>query len=158
MMRTISVFVLVICCVLVVTSLASAETYELEGASTWIPVSVDVMTLDDGRTVTRQVLKGTAINNDPDTPLSNASQDCMFTTVTTADGSSFSSGGSCDGVDADGDVYWAIGTATEKGGTWKYIGGTGKFEGLEGGGTYQLALEWPDGKVMATWDGKATMK
>jgi len=24
--------------------------------------------------------------------------------------------------------------------------------------TYRLALNWPDGKVMATWDGSAEMK
>ena len=43
-------------------------------------------------------------------------------------------------------------------GTWHYIGGTGKFDGLTGGGTYQLALTWPDGKVLATWAGSAEMK
>ena len=116
------------------------------------------MTLPDGRTVTRQVLRGTAIADDPNTPLSLASQDCMFTTVTAADGKTFSSGGFCDGVDKDGDVYWAIGKADQNGGEWHYLGGTGKFEGLEGGGTYQLALEWPDGKVLATWEGTGTLK
>ena len=157
-MRTIQIVLLVICCIAVVTGSALAETYELKGASTWNPVSVDTVELADGRTMTRQVLNGTAIAENPDTPLSRMSQDCMFTTVTAADGKSFSTGGYCDGVDTDGDVYWAVGTATEKGGTWHYIGGTGKFEGLEGGGTYQIAHEWPDGKVMATWDGTATMK
>jgi hypothetical protein len=150
--------VLTICCVFALAGSAGAETYELDGQSTWNPVSVSTITLEDGRTVTRQVLNGTAINHDPGTPLSFASQDCMFTTVTSADGKSFSSGGYCDGIDKDGDVYWAYGKATENGGKWWYLGGTGKFEGLEGGGTYQLALEWPDGKVMATWDGTATMK
>lgn len=116
------------------------------------------MTLPDGRTVTRQVSKGTAIADDPNTPLSLASQNCMFTTVTAADGKTFSSGGLCDGIDKDGDVYWAIGKADQNGSKWHYLGGTGKFEGLEGGGTYQLALEWPDGKVLATWEGTGTMK
>ena len=157
-MKNVYIFVSVICCVLLITTSIRAETIELEGASTWNPVSTDSVELADGRTLTRQVLRGTAIANDPDTPLSRASQDCMFTTVTSADGNSFSSGGYCDGVDAEGDVYWAVGTATEKGGTWKYVGGTGKFEGLEGGGTYQIVLAWPDGKVMATWDGTATLK
>jgi hypothetical protein len=96
--------------------------------------------------------------DDPNTPLSKASQDCMFTTVTSADGKSFSSGGYCDGLDADGDVYFAYGHATQAGGKWYYFGGTGKFEGLTGGGTYNLALHWPDGKVMATWEGTGQMK
>ena len=149
---------LMICCVLGVAGSVAAQTYELKGHSTWAPESVSTITLEDGRTVTRQILKGTAINDDPNTPLSWASQDCMFTTVTAADGKSFSSGGSCDGIDKDGDVYWAYGKADENGGKWWYLGGTGKFEGLEGGGTYQLALQWPDGKVLATWDGTATVK
>jgi hypothetical protein len=139
-------------------SVADSETIVLKGRSTWIPVSETSNKLADGRTVTRQVLRGTALNDNPNTPLSNASQDCMFTTVTSADGKSFSSGGYCDGLDADGDVYWAYGSATEKGGKWYYIGGTGTFEGLTGGGTYRLALNWPDGKVMATWDGSAQLK
>jgi hypothetical protein len=48
--------------------------------------------------------------------------------------------------------------ADESGGKWWYLGGTGSFERLEGGGTYQLALEWPDGKVLATWEGTASIK
>lgn len=157
-MRQSHVVALMICWVLALAVSVAAEDYELKGHSTWIPTSVSTITLDDGRILTRQVLNGTAINDDPGTPLSLASQDCMFTTVTAADGKSFSSGGYCDGVDKDGDVYWAYGHADENGGKWWYLGGTGKFEGLEGGGNYQLALEWPDGKVMATWDGTASLK
>jgi hypothetical protein len=95
---------------------SAAETIALKGRSTWTPVSETSVKLADGRTVQRQVLRGTALNDNPNTPLSNASQDCMFTTVTSADGKSFSSGGYCDGLDADGDVYWAYGSATELGG------------------------------------------
>jgi len=157
-MRRSYIVTLAICCALALVGSVAAQTYELKGQSTWSPVSASTVTLEDGRTVTRQILSGTALNHDPNTPLSFASQDCMFTTVTAADGKSFSSGGYCDGIDKDGDVYWAIGNANENGGKWYYLGGTGKFEGLEGGGTYQMALEWPDGKVMATWDGTATIK
>ena len=157
-MRIKTVVALALCGVVVFAGMAAAEKIELKGKSTWSTVSEESMTLADGRTVTRQVLRGTAINDDPNTPLSHASQDCMFTTTTSADGKSFQSGGSCDGIDADGDVYWAYGNADENGGKWYYQGGTGKFEGLTGGGTYQLSLQWPDGKVMATWDGSAEMK
>lgn len=143
---------------LALAQLSAAETYTLTGRSIWTPESVNSSKLPDGRTVTRQVLKGTAIADETDTPLSMVSQDCMFTTVTSADGKTFSSGGYCDGVDVDGDVYWAVGTATQDGGEWHYIGGTGKFEGMTGGGKYQLAMTWPDGKIVATWDGTATMK
>jgi len=135
-----------------------AETYQLTGRSIWTPESASSSKLADGRTVARQVLRGTAIADQPGTPLSLVSQDCMFTTVTAADGKAFQSGGYCDGLDADGDVYWAVGTATEAGGEWHYIGGTGKFEGLTGGGTYKLAETLPDGKILATWDGSGTLK
>jgi len=158
MLRISFTFIVMAVGLLALAGTSAAQTYELKGRSTWSPESTSTMTLADGRTVTRQVLKGTAIADDPSTPLSLASQDCMFTTVTAADGKSFNSGGFCDGVDKDGDVYWAVGTSTQNGGEWHYIGGTGKFEGLEGGGTYQLALEWPDGKVMATWEGTGTLK
>jgi hypothetical protein len=143
---------------LALAGISGAETYKLKGRSVWTPEKVSSSKLADGRTVTRQVLKGTAIADDRTTPLSFVSQDCMFTTVTAADGKSFKSGGFCDGVDKDGDVYWAVGNADENGGKWHYLGGTGKFQDLEGGGTYQLAFEWPDGKVVATWEGTGTMK
>ena len=157
-MRMTKIVALVLCGVVAVAGAATAEKIELKGRSTWSTVSEESITLADGRIVTRQVLRGTAIADGPKTPLSYASQDCMFTTTTSADGKSFQSGGSCDGMDADGDVYWAYGNADENGGRWYYQGGTGKFEGLTGGGTYQLSLRWPDGKVMATWDGTAEMK
>jgi len=157
-MKTKTIVALMLCGVVAATGVATAEKIELTGKSTWSTVSEETMTLADGRTVTRQVLRGTAIADNPDTPLSHASQDCMFTTTTSADGESFQSGGSCDGIDADGDVYWAYANADENGGKWYYQGGTGKFEGLTGGGTYKLSLRWPDGKVMATWDGSAEMK
>lgn len=150
------VFALLVCGSFLFAGVTVAETFELDGHSIWTPISEESYSLPDGRTVTRQVLSGFSMNEEPNTPF-RTSQDCMFTTVTAADGS-FESGGFCDAVDADGDVYWAVGSATEKGGKWSYLGGTGKFEGLTGGGTYQLALEWPDGKLMATWDGTAETK
>ena len=111
-MKTHYVIALLVSSLLTLAGASAAGTIALKGRSTWNPVSESSVKLADGRTVTRQVLKGTAIADDPNTPLSNASQDCMFTTVTSADGKSFSSGGYCDGLDADGDVYWAYGHAT----------------------------------------------
>ena len=105
MIRNSYIFIGLTLGLLALAGTSAAETYELKGRSTWSPESTSTMTLADGRTVTRQVLKGTAIADDPSTPLSLASQDCMFTTVTAADGKSFNSGGFCDGVDKDGDVY-----------------------------------------------------
>ncbi len=143
------------CGLLALAAISSAEAAEmsLAGHSVWSPQTVSSVKLPDGRTIERQHVKGFAIANDPNSPFRNVSQDCMFTVVTSADGNSVSSGGFCDGIDADGNVYWVWAQADESGGNWHYIGGTGKFEGIQGGGTYELATEWPDGKVRTTWEG-----
>ena len=92
-MRSKTTIALVLCGVVALAGVAAAEKIELMGRSSWSTVSEESITLADGRTVTRQVLRGTAIADGPPTPLSYASQDCMFTTTTSADGKSFQSGG-----------------------------------------------------------------
>jgi hypothetical protein len=137
-------------------STCQAAEMSFSGHSVWAPMkATSTMKLPDGRTVQRLYLKGFATVDHGTAPgdFHSVSQDCMFTAITSADGSSESSGGYCDGVDSDGDVFWVWGQADKSGGTWHYIGGTGKFMGIQGGGPYKLTIQFPDGKAFATWSG-----
>jgi hypothetical protein len=51
----------------------------------------------------------------------------------------------------EGKVITAAGQVTIEG-TWKYVGGTGMFRGLKGGGTYKGRMTSPT-KVENTWEG-----
>ena len=51
-------------------------------------------------------------------------------------------------IDADGDVAFAWYSEDR----WGFIGGTGKFEGIIGEGTYKTATAWPDGKFVNVWE------
>ena len=66
--------------------------------------------------------------------------------------------GHCDGVDADGDVWTIWYGGDEDGGDWGYMGGTGKFEGIEGGGTFSAESQWSDGRGINSWEGKYTLR
>ncbi len=91
---------------------------------------------------------------DPANPLNLASMTCSGVAVLGADGAETRSAGTCDSVDADGDMafYWwrHDGSGT---GSWGFLGGTGKWTGVEGGGTYKPAYTWIDGRMGNTWEG-----
>lgn len=135
-------------------STCQAAEASFSGHSVWAPTQATSTTkLPDGRTIQRLYLQGFAIVDQGNGPFRSVSQDCMFTVITSADASSASSGGYCDGVDADGDVFWVWAQADQTGGNWHYIGGTGKFTGIQGGGPYRTTAQFADGKALATWSG-----
>jgi hypothetical protein len=135
-------------------STCQAAEVSFSGHSVWSPTQATTTAkLPDGRTIQRLYLQGFAIVDQGNGPFRNVSQDCMFTVITSADGSSATSGGYCDGVDSDGDVFWVWGQADQTGGNWHYIGGTGKFTGIQGGGPYRMTSQFADGKALATWSG-----
>jgi hypothetical protein len=45
----------------------------------------------------------------------------------------------------------------QKVGQFKYLSGTGKFEGITGGGTYETAQRFPD-RQSTDWEGEMTLK
>ena len=92
--------------------------------------------------------------DDPSNPLRLASMTCAGTAVTTKDGKPIRSAGTCDSVDAQGDVAFYWWRADEKnGGRWGFLGGTGKWTNVEGGGTYEPTFKWKDGREGNNWKG-----
>jgi hypothetical protein len=62
--------------------------------------------------------------------------------------------GECSGADRDGDVYneqWNLAPGAEKG-SWKLVGGSGKYAGISGSGWWQVIMS--EGKMAAVqWVG-----
>ena len=131
----------------------SAQEIKGSGSNMFVPQVVETFTLADGTTVNRMSFKGFIIADDPSNPLRQASMTCTGTAVVANDGKPIRSGGTCDSVDGDGDVAFYWWRADEKGGRWGFLGGTGKWVTVEGGGTYEPSATWKDGRQANKWKG-----
>jgi hypothetical protein len=130
-----------------------AQEVKASGTNMFIPKVLETFTLADGTTANRMKDMGFMTADDPANPLRQASMVCMGTVINAKDGTQIRGSGYCDSVDADGDVafYWWRGGA--KGGNWGFMGGTGKWTNVEGGGTYEPTYLWKDGRAANSWKG-----
>ncbi len=138
---------------ILIASGLSAQEVKGSGSNMFVPKVEETFTLADGTTVNRMEFNGFITADDPSNPLRLASMVCKGTAVVAKDGKPIRSGGSCDSVDNDGDVafFWwrSEGTA----GRWGFLGGTGKWVTVEGGGTYEPSAAWKDGRQANKWKG-----
>lgn len=123
-----------------------------------VPKASETYKLADGRSVQRESDVGYLTTAQPDNPLNMNTQDCSGTTVVSTDGKTASGSGYCVSFDADGDTAWMWWRGDLDGGTWGFTDGTGKFKGVEGGGTWKTKQRSPDGKFIDTWEGTWQMK
>jgi len=136
-----------------VASPLSAQEVKGSGTNMFVNKVVESFSLADSSMVSRVSSLGFITADDPSSPLRLASMTCEGTSVTTKDGKPIRGAGSCDSVDAQGDVafyWWRI---DEKNGRWGFMGGTGKWANVEGGGTYEPAFQWKDGRTGNNWKG-----
>ena len=124
-----------------------------QGQDLLVTVSSESFQLSDGRTVQRTENTGFVQGDHPFV----GNHTCFGTSVIAADGA-VSATGYCDAYDADEDVYFWWWRGDAQGGTWGFLGGTGKFEGIEGGGTWKAGTTFPDGKSVNTWEGSWNMQ
>ena len=137
-----------------VASHLSAQEVKASGTNMFVPKVVESFSLADGSKVNRVFFPGFITADDPSNPLRMASMTCSGTTVDTKDGKPIRSAGTCDSVDAQGDVAFYWWRADEKnGGRWGFLGGTGKWANVEGGGTYEPSFQWKDGRQGNSWKG-----
>lgn len=147
-------------CGLMIGVLAAPATAGEEtgsGTVTYAPAEVDTMQMADGSMVQRSHVMGIVLANDPSNSIHLASQDCFGTTVITADGTA-NGNGYCDAVDADGDRWWIWWHQGPDSDTWGFMGGTGKYMGIKGGGTSTPLVQMADGRSAIVWNGTWTMK
>ncbi len=128
---------------------ASAQTKTGSGYAVYVPHGEMVQEFSSGSTVVRFSQQGFSLADEPDDPLNMVSFDCAGVTAMTSAGQT--SHGHCDGVTTDGDTYSLWWRGDDTGGDWGFIAGTGKYSGINGGGTYQPVAEWPDGKNVVRW-------
>lgn len=145
---------------LIIGSLATPAWSGEETASgtvTYAPASLDTVETADGGMVQRSHIMGIVLCDDPSASIHLASQDCFGTTVVSADGTVVGNG-YCDAVDAEGDRWWIWWHNGPKGNTWGFMGGTGKYDGIKGGGTTTNLVQMADGRSAINWEGHWTIK
>ncbi|CAN5159695.1 hypothetical protein BH18GEM1_BH18GEM1_13120 [soil metagenome] len=119
--------------------------------------SSESVSLPGGRTLQRTVSNGIILTDDPSSPLNESATTCTGGTVVSASSEPGAGSGYCDAIDKDGDVWTLWWRNDAHGGPWGYISGTGKFEGIEGGGTWAEGPQWPDGRGINTWEASYTL-
>jgi hypothetical protein len=127
-----------------------------QGTTTFVATPLGSSPLADGRSIGWAHLKGVILAEN--TPFHLANQDCTGATIVDDKGTQLEGGGSCDGVDRDGDVWWIWWHNTPESRTWGLIDGTGKFEGIRGGGTSEVLAATVDGRLTISWEGTWTVK
>jgi hypothetical protein len=150
--------VVVLLCLGTASTAARGDTVKGNGHSVFVPQTTESYQLPDGRTVERNFNAGFLVASQPDNPLNLNTHKCTGTTVISADGKSQVGGGHCVSVDSDGDFSWLWWRGDQAGGTWGYLGGTGKFDGVKGGGTWKSGQTWADGQYINTYEGTWEMK
>ena len=128
-------------------------------------ISQDQTEMPDGSMMVTIHYHQTAFADDQSHPLDNISNDCVGMLQVSGEGAAMSASGSCFGIDADGDrvaSWWRM----DEGGTddcpvmcgsWGFFAGTGKFEGLEGSGTWEQKTTFANSDT-GTWRGSYTMR
>jgi hypothetical protein len=142
---------------LTLTSEARAQERSDKGNFTFVTVSSEEMPLGDGGVLTRTVQAGMVFAEDSASPFNRSATTCTGSTVVNAGGQATVVTGHCDMVDESGDVWtiWYSGGA--EGGEWGFLGGTGKFDGVEGGGPFSADAQWADGRGINAWEATYTL-
>lgn len=122
------------------------------------PIVSESVELPDGRTLERVVNRGICVGDDAQNPFDRTSQYCSGSQIVGTDGTVVSIGNICESIDADGDVARRLDQGAPTAGRWGTFGGSGKFEDLSGGGTWELETVLPDGSAVYRWQGTVKMK
>ena len=101
--------------------------------------------------------KGVMLANDAAPPFHLAAHDCLGSMVSNASGAPLQINGVCDGIDKDGDVFWMWFHDLGETHSWSFMGGTGKYDGITGGGTTKVLGGFPD-RLVISWEGNWTLK
>ncbi len=134
------------------SSLRAAEV-KASGSGTYVTVTSESVPRADGTTMVRSHSKGLILENAPTGSLHLSGQDCYGADIIAAGGVLVEGWGACDAVDRDGDIWSIWYRSSGNGGSWGFLGGTGKFAGIEGGGTTETLIATADGRLAIRWQG-----
>lgn len=156
MRRTASALISALAGLMVFASTSVAQEESATGLAAYTPVSSSATDLGDGTTAVRQTSEGYVFTDDPSSSFNLVTQDCTSTDLMAANGALVRSSGYCAGLDRDADMYWISYWNGPDGGEWHLLGGTGKFEGISGGGTSETLAAHADGSFSIRWEGTWT--
>ncbi len=139
---------------------AGAETLSMTGEGVGTSETT-VTQIAEGHLVmvTNSTYEGFSVD---DNPMSTSTGVCNGTMEMMA--GKLSGGGHCVYSDADGDswvVNWVSNAMSDKGaveGDWVMTGGSGKYAGASGGGTFSSLTDQETGKFVNTTTGEVTLK
>ena len=94
--------------------------------------------LPDGRTIYREKTAGFLITDDQNHPLHLMQKTCYGSLISADGAQTLEGNGFCEQMDSNGNVIWEWWEGDQTGGTWGYTGGTGKYKGVRGSGTWKL--------------------
>jgi hypothetical protein len=137
---------------------SAAQEIQTAGYATYIQTGATTTALANGGARVDAIIAGYVMTDDPSTPIHLVAQDCASTNLVDAYGNIERSAGYCASRDADGDMFWIWFWNGGDGGEWGVINGTGKFEGMTGGGTSVPQAGDPDGRFAIRWEGTFNMQ
>jgi hypothetical protein len=138
---------------------AAAGDIKVSGKVIYFATPLSTLPLTGGKRLDRAHLKGMIIADDAASPINMNVQDCLGASLNPIAGApEIESTGSCTASDGNGDVWsaWYNNKGDKR--VWTVISGTGKFEGMTGGGTTRLLGATGDGRVVLSFDGMLQMK
>ena len=118
--------------------LAQERSYEIRVCST---AETTVIDKAGDVTIMSSVTRGMADSVPPGGPFDKTSFECRGVTNASKAGVDYNS--RCTFVDADGHKVVGATAGNAQGWNWKFLGGSGKWEGIEGGGTGKPAGPYP---------------
>ena len=136
---------------------SAAQERSDSGSFSFSTSSSEEMPLGDGIVLMRVVQPGMIFTDDPASPLNRSATTCSGSTVMNTGAQTAATAGYCDMVDPDGDVWTAWYKGDQDGGVWGFSVGTGKFEGVQGEGTFRAGEAWADGRGINYWDVTYTL-
>jgi hypothetical protein len=117
---------------------AQEQSYDLKICST---TERSVIDNAGDTTVFSTVSRGMADSIKPGGPFDKTAYECRA--VADASKAGFSYTSRCTFVDADGHKVIGTSTGTQEGWKWTFLGGTGKWEGIQGSGTGKAIGRYP---------------
>ena len=145
------------CLLLLATTAAFGQMeYNATGGIALTPEVVGTVDLPDGNVLVKTMSSGFIWTNEEGIVGGNGSMDCSNFSTVGPEGDQLDGAGTCVGLDPDGDLWWSWATGAGEG-EWGLTGGTGKYAGINGGGTWKVQVQFADGKVTNEWQGTWTI-
>lgn len=117
---------------------AQGGTYDLKLCNTSEATVIDSA---GGTTIFATHARGLSDSMTPGGEFDNQTYECRSVANASKSGVEFT--GRCTFVDMDGHKALGAVSGNPKGWTWKFLSGTGKYEGIEGGGTTKPLKQYP---------------